>query len=604
MCRACPASASRPQRSSSSNMAIWKRCCLRAGEIKQDKRRADADRQCGNRAHFQAAGHARPERQARGAGRRPRRARAGLQEPHRVPQGDGIQHADAAGRREIRHRRQRDRGGRQARRRERAAAAPPASTARAGGRSLRQERRPVRAAAAAARQGGSRRHARHRHVGGFASCRRQGQQDRPQQIRDGAHARPAESLGAARQGRRRGRDRHRDHQPRPDAPRSCAASRSRSATTRPATCRSVTATATRKGGKDLFAPEAKLRRTRFRRRPRWRRSSRCWKTRACSRSARTSNSTGRFSARRGIDDSPCRRHHADVLRARRRRAAATAWTSLPSDGSAIRPIHFEQVAGSGKAQVHVRLRVDREGRRIRRRGRRRHAAAVERAEGAARRRACRRRSTRRWSGRWCRCWRRMERRGISIDRQVLSRLSGEFAQKQAGLEDEISKLAGAAAQSRQPEATGRRAVRQDGPAGRHQDQDRAMGDRRARAGRAGRAGPRAAAENSRLAAGVQAALDLHRRTAGLRQRRDPPRPHLLRAGRDHDRPAVVIRAEPAEHPGPHRGGPQDPPRLHRRRRAPSWSPPTIRRSSCGCSPRSPKCRRCARRSATASTSTP
>jgi DNA polymerase-1 len=38
---------------------------------------------------------------------------------------------------------------------------------------------------------------------------------------------------------------------------------------------------------------------------------------------------------------------------------------------------------------------------------------------------------------------RMERRGIAIDRQMLSRLSGEFAQKQAGLEDEIAKLAGA-----------------------------------------------------------------------------------------------------------------------------------------------------------------
>jgi DNA polymerase-1 len=37
----------------------------------------------------------------------------------------------------------------------------------------------------------------------------------------------------------------------------------------------------------------------------------------------------------------------------------------------------------------------------------------------------------------------MERRGISIDRQVLSRLSGEFAQKAAGLEHEIQKLAGA-----------------------------------------------------------------------------------------------------------------------------------------------------------------
>ena len=38
---------------------------------------------------------------------------------------------------------------------------------------------------------------------------------------------------------------------------------------------------------------------------------------------------------------------------------------------------------------------------------------------------------------------RMERRGISIDRQVLSRLSGEFAQRAAGLEAEIQEIAGA-----------------------------------------------------------------------------------------------------------------------------------------------------------------
>ncbi len=37
---------------------------------------------------------------------------------------------------------------------------------------------------------------------------------------------------------------------------------------------------------------------------------------------------------------------------------------------------------------------------------------------------------------------RMERRGISIDRQVLSRLSGEFAQRAMGLEEEIRTLAG------------------------------------------------------------------------------------------------------------------------------------------------------------------
>ena len=38
---------------------------------------------------------------------------------------------------------------------------------------------------------------------------------------------------------------------------------------------------------------------------------------------------------------------------------------------------------------------------------------------------------------------RMEQRGISIDRQVLSRLSGEFAQRAAGLEAEIQEIAGA-----------------------------------------------------------------------------------------------------------------------------------------------------------------
>src|SRR6202453_2689640 len=36
----------------------------------------------------------------------------------------------------------------------------------------------------------------------------------------------------------------------------------------------------------------------------------------------------------------------------------------------------------------------------------------------------------------------MERRGMSIDRDVLSRLSGEFAQEAAGLEDEINREGG------------------------------------------------------------------------------------------------------------------------------------------------------------------
>jgi DNA polymerase-1 len=49
---------------------------------------------------------------------------------------------------------------------------------------------------------------------------------------------------------------------------------------------------------------------------------------------------------------------------------------------------------------------------------------------------------------------RMERRGISIDRQVLSRLSGDFAQEQARLEDEIRRLAGAPVNPGSPKQIG------------------------------------------------------------------------------------------------------------------------------------------------------
>ncbi len=49
---------------------------------------------------------------------------------------------------------------------------------------------------------------------------------------------------------------------------------------------------------------------------------------------------------------------------------------------------------------------------------------------------------------------RMERRGISIDREVLSRLSGEFAQEAAGLEAEINDLAGATVNPGSPKQLG------------------------------------------------------------------------------------------------------------------------------------------------------
>ena len=49
---------------------------------------------------------------------------------------------------------------------------------------------------------------------------------------------------------------------------------------------------------------------------------------------------------------------------------------------------------------------------------------------------------RRWNGRLVSVLARMERRGISIDRQVLSRLSGDFAQTAARVEAEIQEIAG------------------------------------------------------------------------------------------------------------------------------------------------------------------
>ena len=53
----------------------------------------------------------------------------------------------------------------------------------------------------------------------------------------------------------------------------------------------------------------------------------------------------------------------------------------------------------------------------------------------------------------------------------------------------------------------------------------------------------------------------------LHRRQDGPHPHLLRARRHDDGAARLDRAQPAEHPDPHQGGPRDPHGLHRRARA-------------------------------------
>ncbi len=118
-------------------------------------------------------------------------------------------------------------------------------------------------------------------------------------------------------------------------------------------------------------------------------------------------------------------------------------------------------------------------------------------------------------------------------------------------------------QCRQPQAARRYHFRQDGIARRLKNQDRRVVDLGAGARRARRTGPCIPEEDSGMAAGLEAEVDLYRCAADLCASANPSRPHHLRAGGDHHRPAVVERAEPAEHPGAHRGRPQDPPRLHR-----------------------------------------
>ncbi|CAM5686945.1 DNA polymerase I [Streptomyces alboniger] len=88
--------------------------------------------------------------------------------------------------------------------------------------------------------------------------------------------------------------------------------------------------------------------------------------------------------------------------------------------------------------------------------------------------------------------------------------------------------------------------------------------RRGRAGLAGRADrQRTAGDNAPAPRAGEAAR--HRRGPDQDDRGGRSYPHHLQPDGRRDRPPVVHGPEPAEHPGPHRRGPGDPPRLRRRR---------------------------------------
>ena len=125
-----------------------------------------------------------------------------------------------------------------------------------------------------------------------------------------------------------------------------------------------------------------------------------------------------------------------------------------------------------------------------------------------------------------------------------------------------------AVQPRQPQADRRRAVRRDGPAGRQEDRHRRLAHRRLRCWRSWP--PRATRCRACCSTGASSPSSRAPTPTpwSRRSRRRTGRVHTSYAlastttGR-----LVVERSQPAEHPGPHRGGPQDPQGLRRRARA-------------------------------------
>ena len=182
---------------------------------------------------------------------------------------------------------------------------------------------------------------------------------------------------------------------------------------------------------------------------------------------------------------------------------------------------------------------------------------------------------------------RMERRGITIDRDMLSRLSGEFAQGMGRLEDEVAKLVGAPFNLGSPKQLGDILFGQMGLPGGKKTATGAWSTTASVLEDLAAEGHQLPARVLAVAAIVETQVDLHRRAAGLRQSGDRTRAYVLRArGRPPPgacrRPSPTCRTSPS---APRRAARSAAPSS--RRRAVSSSRPTTARSSCVCSLTSP-----------------
>ncbi len=120
---------------------------------------------------------------------------------------------------------------------------------------------------------------------------------------------------------------------------------------------------------------------------------------------------------------------------------------------------------------------------------------------------------------------RMEERGIAVDRQVLSRLSGDLAQAAAAYERRDLRACGREIHHWIAQTAWRYPLRQDGAAGASKTKHRPVVDLRAGSGRPCRRRSSSAAQDRGLAPAYQAQIHLYGCAAGFHQPPDQARPY-------------------------------------------------------------------------------